>query len=49
MDRISTEQQFHDQQAHGRAAAQVPLAFPDDLYLDHETWIRPAFAALGDV
>src|ERR687885_963383 len=25
------------------------LRFDDDDYLDHETWIRPAFARLGDV
>jgi SAM-dependent methyltransferase len=49
MDRITTEQVFHDRQAHGRAAAGVPLAFDDDTYLDHETWIQPALAQLGDV
>src|SRR5919199_1431749 len=25
------------------------LRFDDDAYLDHETWIRPALARLGDV
>jgi ubiquinone/menaquinone biosynthesis C-methylase UbiE len=53
MDRLSTEQAFHDQQARGRAAtfADQPdrLRFDDDSYLDHETWIRPAFAMLGEV
>ncbi|HJT78357.1 MAG TPA: class I SAM-dependent methyltransferase, partial [Gemmataceae bacterium] len=53
MDRLSTEQAFHDQQARGRAltfAAQPDrLRFDDDSYLDHETWIRPAFGMLGAV
>jgi SAM-dependent methyltransferase len=52
-DRLTSEQRFHDRQARGRAItfAQDPdrLRFPDDLYLDHETWIRPAFARLGEV
>jgi SAM-dependent methyltransferase len=49
MDRISSEQLFHDRQAQERAAAGVRLHFDDDVYLDHETWIRPALAQLGDV
>jgi SAM-dependent methyltransferase len=48
-DRLTTEQHFHDCQAHDRAAAGVRLRFDDDAYLDHETWVRPAFAQLGDV
>jgi SAM-dependent methyltransferase len=49
MDRISHELLFHDRQAHERADAGVLLPFEDADYLDHETWIRPAFAQLGDV
>ena len=51
-DRLSAEQSFHDCQARGRAlsfAATSALRFDDDWYLDHETWIRPALARLGDV
>jgi ubiquinone/menaquinone biosynthesis C-methylase UbiE len=47
VDRSSSEQHFHDRQARQRAAARVPLHFDDAAYLDHETWIRPAFAQLG--
>jgi SAM-dependent methyltransferase len=49
-DRLSTELAFHDQQAAGRGPRFVDpaaLRFSDDFYLDHETWIRPAFARLG--
>src|SRR5882724_3522057 len=53
MERIGSEQIFHDAQARDRAATfeRDPgrLFFCDDTYLDHETWIRPAFDALGDV
>jgi 2-polyprenyl-3-methyl-5-hydroxy-6-metoxy-1,4-benzoquinol methylase len=49
MERITQELLFHDRQAQERAASGVRLQFDDDDYLDHETWIRPAFAALGDV
>jgi ubiquinone/menaquinone biosynthesis C-methylase UbiE len=49
MDRITTEQHFHDNQARTRASAGVRLHFEDAVYLNHETWIRPAFAQLGDV
>jgi SAM-dependent methyltransferase len=49
MDRLHSEQVFHDRQAAGRRAALGDLVFADDSYLDHETWIRPAFARLGDV
>ncbi|MBV9125116.1 MAG: class I SAM-dependent methyltransferase [Planctomycetes bacterium] len=52
-DRLNSEQVFHDHQAQERAAvfARRPgsLFFEDDLYLDHETWIRPAFHQLGDL
>lgn len=52
-DRLHTEQVFHDYQACKRAHtfAWHPdrLRFADDDYLDHESWIRPAFASLGDV
>jgi SAM-dependent methyltransferase len=52
-DRLSSEQEFHDRQAQQRALdlARRPglLSFADELYLDHETWVRPAFARLGDL
>jgi ubiquinone/menaquinone biosynthesis C-methylase UbiE len=52
-DRILSERDFHDRQAQQRAEdlARRPenLTFDDDSYLDHETWIRPAFAQLGDL
>jgi SAM-dependent methyltransferase len=47
--RLTAEQHFHDRQAAGRAASlsrPADLRFDDDAYLDHETWIRPAFAQL---
>jgi SAM-dependent methyltransferase len=47
MDRLLTERDFHDRQARQRAVAGIKLQFHDDDYLDHETWIRPAFEALG--
>jgi SAM-dependent methyltransferase len=50
-DRIATEQEFHDRQAADRAASyragRADLAFPDEAFLDHESWVRPAFAKLG--
>jgi SAM-dependent methyltransferase len=52
-ERLRSEQQFHDRQAAERAAYfaehQDELVFADAAYLDHETWVRPAFAKLGDV
>ncbi len=51
--RLQHEQQFHDTQAGERAAAyqtgRADLRFADGDYLDHETWVRPAFVKLGDV
>lgn len=50
--RLATEQAFHDRQAAQRADAfheAQAYRFTDNAYLDHETWIRPAFAQLGDV
>lgn len=50
MDRLAAEQAFHDRQCGQRAAAfpvDEALRFTDDAYLNHETWIRPAFARLG--
>src|SRR5262245_32761712 len=48
-----SEQAFHDKQAGQRSATfradPAALRFSDDAYLDHESWIRPAFARLGDV
>jgi SAM-dependent methyltransferase len=52
MDRLATEQVFHDRQAQERMLSfrQLDtLRFTDDSYLDHETWIRPAFERLGNV
>jgi SAM-dependent methyltransferase len=49
MPRLAAEQRFHDRQAAERAAAfsdAGDLRFGDDWYLDHETWVRPAFARL---
>jgi ubiquinone/menaquinone biosynthesis C-methylase UbiE len=52
-DRQQSERAFHDHQARQRAVAYLrrpqDLSFADDFYLDHETWIRPAFAQLGDL
>jgi SAM-dependent methyltransferase len=52
-NRLAAEQEFHDRQAAERARAlrhvTSGLVFPDDAYLDHETWIRPAFRMLGDI
>lgn len=49
-ERLSREQVFHDQQARVRSITyeRCPeqLRLDDDAYLDHETWIRPAFAEL---
>jgi len=52
-DRRTAEQLFHDSQAGARARdfsrKPATLCFTDDEYLDHETWIRPAFEQLGNV
>src|SRR5688572_25217012 len=52
-DRRTSEQQFHDRQAIARAVSfrlgRADLQFNDAAYLDHETWVRPAFAQLGDL
>jgi SAM-dependent methyltransferase len=51
-DRLAEETIFHDRQARDRAPsflASDDLRFSDDDYLDHETWIRPAFDRLGDL
>jgi ubiquinone/menaquinone biosynthesis C-methylase UbiE len=52
-ERLLRERDFHDRQARGRADtfAREPqrLRFSDADYLDHETWVRAAFARLGDV
>src|SRR6516225_4264625 len=53
MDRLHSERNFHDEQARARTATfqlrPEELLFDDNAYLDHETWIRPAFDRLGDV
>jgi SAM-dependent methyltransferase len=52
-ERLLSEQLFHDRQAEGRSLTfQIrpeALRFTDADYLDHETWIRPAFEQLGEV
>ena len=52
-DRRLSEQLFHDKQAAGRADSfregAADLRFDTDAYLDHETWVRPAFELLGDI
>ena len=52
-DRRIAEQIFHDRQAAERLvgirSGRSDLRFDDAAYLDHETWIRPAFAKLGDL
>src|SRR5438128_6515462 len=52
-ERLHTERDFHDQQADYRrriyAADGQELIVNDEGYLNHESWIRPAFAALGEV
>ena len=50
---MHSEQAFRDRLA-GRGSATfradpAALLFSDDAYLDHESWVRPAFARLGDV
>jgi SAM-dependent methyltransferase len=50
---MTSEQLFHDEQADLRAAEfayrREELRFDDIAYLNHETWIRPALAQLGDL
>ena len=50
--RLTDERLFHDRQAAERAASfrlgRADLVFADHAYLDHESWIRPALAKLGD-
>jgi len=52
-ERLLRERDFHDRQARRRAVtfSRQPhrLQFSDANYLDHESWVRPAFARLGDV
>jgi SAM-dependent methyltransferase len=52
-DRLQTEQAFHDRQADLRSATfelrPGELHVDVESYLNHESWIRPALAQLGDV
>lgn len=50
-DRLARERDFHDRQARQRAALLQPSDYriDADRYLDHESWIRPAFAKLGEL
>jgi 2-polyprenyl-3-methyl-5-hydroxy-6-metoxy-1,4-benzoquinol methylase len=49
--KLKVEQAFHDSQAESRSetfqAHPDRFTVHDDVYLDHESWIRPAFQALG--
>jgi SAM-dependent methyltransferase len=51
--RLRAELEFHDRQAADRARTfaddPVQLTVVDEAYLDHESWIRPALAKLGDL
>ncbi|HVL12348.1 MAG TPA: class I SAM-dependent methyltransferase [Gemmata sp.] len=51
--RLEAERAFHDRQAAERGesfhAGRADLAFADEAFLDHETWVRPAMAQLGDL
>ena len=51
MERWRSEQVYHDRQASERARdlRREDYTFNDADYLQHESWIRPAFDALGDV
>lgn len=48
---VTAEQEFHDRQAAERATwferCPAALCFDADAYLDHESWVRPAFDLLG--
>ncbi len=50
-ERLRSEREFHDRQAEERARVLrlEDLRFPDARYLEHESWIAPAFAALGKI
>ena len=49
-ERLGSERAFHDRQARRRAGGRADgLRFEDAAYLGHETWIRPAFAQLGEL
>jgi ubiquinone/menaquinone biosynthesis C-methylase UbiE len=52
-NRLAAEQAFHNRQARERAAdlhrGADALSIVDAAYLDHESWIRPAFERLGDL
>lgn len=51
LERLRSEREFHDRQAQSRARQLRPhdLPFADESYLEHASWIRPAFDRLGDV
>jgi SAM-dependent methyltransferase len=51
MTRLAVEREYHDAQAARRRAdlTAEALLVDDDAYLDHESWIRPAMARLGDL
>lgn len=47
--RLRSEREFHDRQAAARARDIRDYRFEDADYLRHESWIAPAFDALGEV
>jgi SAM-dependent methyltransferase len=51
MTRLAAEREYHDAQAAQRRAdlTAEALLVDDDVYLDHESWIRPAMNRFGDV
>jgi SAM-dependent methyltransferase len=53
MDRMERERLFHDRQARDRATwftlQPSALLVDENAFLDHETWIRPAFRQLGNL
>lgn len=53
MDRRVSERVFHDRQAAERRqrfrATRADFIFTDEAFLDHETWIRPAFEQFGSL
>jgi SAM-dependent methyltransferase len=52
INRLTAEKQFHDRQAktrRSRFADPGAFRFDDQCWLDHETWIRPAIALLGEL
>src|SRR5436190_21596114 len=49
--RLLAEREHHDRQAaeRQRSLSRADLVFDDEAFLDHETWIRSAVAAMGSL